>query len=163
MPTIVYHYALKGMIHVRRSMMGLTPMGFTPGRMMNGRRPGGLYTVVTDEFVTAIRLAAVRAGSTTALAFEMGIDESRIRRVICQRIVSDDWVDRFCSSGLTELHFTDFEWMPWGELMNRLEKDWTHKRALKSAESRRNRARRVHESPDDGAEGVSEGPGGGQA
>lgn len=84
----------------------------------------GLFTVVTDELVMEIRLAAARCGGMEMLAARMGINSRAIRRVICQRTVSEAWVDRFCAQAPTALWITDFEWMPWGELMKRLDSEW---------------------------------------
>ena len=103
----------------------------------------GLFTVVTDEFVTAIRLAAARAGSIMALAKEMGINDRRIRMVICQRLVSEDWVDRFCATGLTELWLTDLEWGTWSEMMDKLDPEgaWRDRRRAAQQEAVESRAR----------------------
>jgi hypothetical protein len=119
--------------------------------------PKDLYTVVTEELITEIRLAAARCGSIGALAAEMGINERRIRTVICQRIVSLSWMDRFCTNAPTELWVTDFEWKKWWVLMNELEKGWTHERSVRSYRTRRKNARKLYVSPNDGAEAVHDG------
>jgi hypothetical protein len=76
-----------------------------------------LYTIVDDKFKMEIRLAAARCGSIASLAAAMGINERRIRTVLCQDIVSEDWMERFCNQAPTEVWITDFEWYPFAEAL----------------------------------------------
>jgi len=116
--------------------------------MTKGNGMSGLFTVVSDELITDIRLSAAKCGSISALARRMGIHERTIRRVICQRVVGEDWIDRYCREAPTALWWTDFDWKPWGELMDELDPEWRKRRRNKRGWTYGDGS--IHEPSDDG-------------